>query len=108
MLITKKDIVENSDKFGLIKDNFKFIEKKNFFVKKYFFVYGPNHFFFQVDKKKNDLNNFFPYFKYQKNFSNFQIWCSSIKETLVKSNKIVKDLKKSKNLRDNFKKKYKV
>jgi len=54
------------------------------------------------------LNNFFPYFKYQKNFSNFQIWCSSIKETLVKSNKIVKDLKKSKNLRDNFKKKYKV
>lgn len=108
MLITQKEIYKSCNEFGLIESNFKFLEKKFFFKKNYFYIYGPNNFFFQVDEKKNDLNNFFPYFNYQENYSNFQIWCSSIKETLVKSNKIVKDLKESKDLRDNFKKKYKV
>ena len=63
--------------------------------------------FFELNKKGEDLNNFFPFFQ-KKDYSNFEIWCDSIKNTLIKSNKIVKDLIDSKPVRDKFKKKYKV
>ena len=108
MHITKDEIKKNSEKFNLNKENFLFIEKKTFFMKKFYLIYRPYQFFFQVDKNNNDMSHFFPYFCEKKEYSNIESWCSSIKETLIKSNKIVKGLKESKDLRDQFKEKYKV
>lgn len=108
MLITKEIIQKNSEQFNLNVNKFLFIEKKSYFKKKYYLIYKPYEFFFQIDKDKNDLNNYFPYFSERENYSNIQNWCCSIKDTLVKSNKVVKDLNDSKDLRDKFKKRYKV
>ena len=108
MLITKEIILENAEIFNLDQNKFLFTENKFFFKKKYYLIYQPYNFFFQIDEDKNDLNNFFPYFSQRDGNSNINNWCSSIKDTLIKSNKVVKDLKDNKNLRDQFKKKYKV
>ncbi|MAZ07785.1 MAG: hypothetical protein CMM99_04930 [Rickettsiales bacterium] len=108
MVITPLEISNNSKKFNLNNKNFLFIKKKNFLKIKYFIIYKPFDFYFEIDKNKKDLNNFFPYFSRHKGYSNIETWFSSIKETMIKSNKIVKDLKESKSLRDNFKKEYQV
>ena len=108
MIISEIEIKRNAEKFGLNEKKFSFVEKKIFLRKKYYLIYKPHEFFFEIDKDKNDLNNYFPYFCQKDDFSNIQNWFCSIKNTLIKSNKIVKDLKDSKTLRDQFKKKYKI
>lgn len=108
MLITNEILIINAKKFDLDVDKFKFTNRKSFIKKKYYLIYKPYNYIFQIDKNQNDLDNFFPYFSKKHNYSNIECWCSSIKETLIKSNKIVKDLKNSENLRYEFKKKYNV
>ena len=108
MIITSKQIEINCLKYQLICSNFKFVEKKFFFKKKFYLIYGPNNFYFQLDKNYKDLNNYFPYFVQIKKNSNFDNWCESIKETLIKSNKIVRNLKISQVERNDFKKKFKI
>lgn len=108
MIINLQKITENSKNYQLIEKNFKIINKKFFFKKKYYLIYGPNNFYFQVDKNLRDLNNYFPYFVQKKENSNFDNWCESIKETLNKNKKIVRNLKTSQTERNDFKKKFKV
>ena len=108
MIINESHVHLIAEKYKLNKNNFVFIEKKNFLKKKFFIIYKPHDFFFELNKKGEDLNNFFPFFSKKKEYTNFEIWCDSIKNTLIKSNKIVKSLIDSKPLRDKFKKEYKV
>ena len=108
MIINQNYIQLITEKYKLNKNNFDIIEKKNFFKKKFFIIYKPHEFFFEINKKGEDLSNFFPFFSEKKDCPNFEIWCDSIKNTLIKSNKIVKSLTDYKPLRDKFKKEHKV
>ena len=64
MIINKKHVYLIAEKYKLNKNNFVFIEKKNFFKKKFFIIYKPHEFFFELNKKGEDLNNFFfPFFQ---------------------------------------------
>ncbi len=108
MIINQNYIQLITEKYKLNKNNFDIIEKKNFFKKKFFIIHKPHEFFFEINKNGKDLNNFFPFFSELKNCTNFEIWCDSIKNTLIKNNKIVKSLIDSKPLRDKFKKEYKI
>ena len=75
MIINENHVYLIAEKYKLNKNNFAFIEKKNFFKKKFFIIYKPHEFFFELNKKGEDLNNFFPFFSEKKdyNFSNSPI-----------------------------------
>ena len=62
MLITNEILIINAKKFDLDVDKFKFTNRKSFIKKKYYLIYKPYNYIFQIDKNQNDLDNFFPYF----------------------------------------------
>ena len=65
MIITEKILQDLSNKYQLEYNQFKFVTKKKFFDKKYFIYYSREEYFFQINKAKKDLGNFFPFFEKQ-------------------------------------------
>ena len=108
MKITNDLLNELAKKYFLNSNDFKYIKVKNFFKSKYFFIYGMNQYYFEVDKNNNELNNFFPYFAKEDKLSNIETWTKSIKLTLSKNSKIVKNLKQGAEKRLNLKAKYNI
>ena len=108
MIITN-DILQNlSIKYNLDFKKFKFIKKKSFFNIKYFIYYSSEEYFFQTNKSYKDLGKYFPYFAKIKDLNNIEIWIKSIHLTQDKNQKIVSDLDKGLDERNEFKSKYKV
>ena len=108
MLITKQILRELSDKYNLNYDEFKFITVKNFFKDNHYIYYSSEEYFFKINKHKNDLKKYFPYFSNLESLSNLEIWIKSISLTIFKKNKIVSNLKDGLKKRNEFKKKYNV
>ena len=108
MIITEKILQDLSNKYQLEYPLFKFVIVKNFFNKKYFIYYSQEEYFFQINKEKKDLGNFFPYFEKTNKIENIEAWVKSINHTEYKKNKIVSDLKKGLQKRNYIKKKYNI
>ena len=108
MKITNDLLNELAKKYFLNSSDFQHIKVKNFFKNRYFFIYGRNEYYFEIDKNFNELNNFFPFFSNKVNLSKIENWIESIIKTKQKNLKIVKKLDEGKKSRDEFKKKYKV
>ena len=108
MVITEKILQELSNKYELEYHKFKFVIKKKFFKKNYFIYYSLEKYFFQTNKKNEDLDNFFPYFEKSKEIENIEAWIKSINRTEFKKNKIVSDLKTGLQKRNYIKKKYNI
>lgn len=108
MIITEKILQELSSKYELDYNQFKFVINKKFFKKKYFIYYSIEKYFFQIDKKNEDLNNFFPYFEKSNELENIEAWIKSINRIELKKNKIVSDLKTGLQKRNYIKKKYNI
>ncbi len=71
MIINENYIHLIAGKYKLNKNNFNFIEEKKIFKKKFFIIYKPHEFFFEINKKGEDLNNFFPFFSEKKKLFKF-------------------------------------
>lgn len=108
MIITEKILQELSSKYNLEFHKFKFVTQKNFLKKNYFICYSREEYFFQINEKKEDLNNFFPYFGKSNEIENIEAWIKSINHTEFKKDKIVSDLKTGLQKRNYIKKKYNI
>ena len=106
MVISDKIIKEIGGKYDLSYQKFKFLEKKLIFRKKFFLIYLKDEYFFEVNSKRESLNYFFPYFKNEKNLSNFEIWIKSISQTEHRNTQIVKNLDDGLDSRKKLKDKY--
>ena len=72
MIITD-DILQNlSKKYNLDFKKFKFFKKKIFLNAKYFIYYSREEYFFQINKAKKDLGNFFPFFEKSNEIENIE------------------------------------
>jgi hypothetical protein len=95
------------EQYNLDFNNFAFV-KKNFFVKKkYFILYGINEYYFEVDKEKSTSKNYFPYFNFSKE-CDLENWISSIQIINIKKSRLLKSITEGKSSRDFFKEKFKV
>ena len=104
MKVTNDLLNELAKKYFLNSNDFKYIKVKNFFKTRYFFVYGKNEYYFEVDKNNIALNNFFPFFSNKFNLNKIENWIESIIRTKQKNLKIVKKLDEGKKSRDDLKK----
>lgn len=108
MKITNDLLNDLAKKYFLNSVDFQYIKIKKFFKNRYFFVYGANEYYFEVDKNNNELDNFFPFFSNNINSSKIENWVESIIKTKQKNLKIVKKLDEGKKSRDDLKKKYEI
>ena len=108
MKITNDLLNELAKKYFLNSNDFQYIKVKNFLISRYFVIYGKNEYYFEIEKNKNELNNFFPFFSNKFNLNKIENWIESIIKTKQKNLKIVKKLDEGKKDRDEFKKKYKI
>ena len=99
-----------SNKYKLNFKSFKFV-KKNFFFKKFITIYyGHNQYLFKIAKINNEKvmsNFFFPYF-ISIHADDLENWIESISLTNKKKVKLLTKIDDGKDLRDKFKKKFRV
>ena len=104
-----KDLIKNLClKFKLDFEQIKFVQIRKFLKKKYFIYYSKEEYFFEINKRNEDQNNFFPYFAKETSNKNLEIWLNSIKLTELRNKKIVLDLDSGLEKRQNLKQKYKI
>ncbi len=108
MIIDNQILEDLSEKYNLLYENFKFVEIKNNFKKKYFIYYSYDEYYFEIDKYKKDKGNFFPFFSKANNLNNIEAWVKGINLTKNKNLKIVKNLEKGAEKRKELKTKYKI